>query len=343
MTDSGGVQDKLSSLLSEALSEITSADDANVLQLLKSKYAGRKGLIASLLKELPGLAPDNRGAVGEAINNAKEAIEAALESRSAALAADRAKASLAKERLDVTLPGRFIQPGRLHPITQVMNEVEDIFLGLGFDIAEGPQVELDRYNFASLNIPKNHPARDMQDTFYFSDDLLLRTHTSPVQIRVMESVKPPIRAIAPGAVFRRDSDITHTPMFHQLEGFMVDTNISFANLKSVLMDFLRQLFGEVGIRIRPSFFPFVEPGAEVDITCVICSGNGCRVCKETGWLEILGCGMIHPNVFKAVNYDPEEYTGFAFGLGIERIAMLKYGIDDIRLFYENDLRFLRQF
>lgn len=339
----GGVQDKLSALMDEALSAIQTASDVAALQQLKSMYAGRKGLIASLLKELPGLAPDKRKAVGEAINNAKEAIEAALESRSIVLASTRASEALAKESLDVTLPGRFTPPGRLHPVTQVMNEVQDIFLALGFDIAEGPEVELDRYNFASLNIPKNHPARDMQDTFYFSDDVLLRTHTSPVQIRVMESVRPPIRIIAPGAVFRRDSDITHTPMFHQVEGFMVDTNVSFANLKSVLTEFLRQLFGETGIRMRPSFFPFVEPGAEVDITCVICSGKGCRVCKNTGWLEILGCGMIHPNVFKSVAYDPEQYTGFAFGLGIERIAMLKYGIDDIRLFYENDLRFLRQF
>lgn len=331
-------------LVSEALEAINAVSDTDALQLLKFKYAGRKqGSIASLLKELPGLAPDKRKAAGEAINNAKEAIEAALESRAIALASGLVDDAFVKERLDVTLPGRFTPPGRLHPITQVMNEVQDIFLGLGFDIAEGPEVELDRYNFESLNIPKNHPARDMQDTFYFADELLLRTHTSPVQIRVMESAKPPIRVIAPGAVFRRDSDITHTPMFHQVEGFMVDTNISFANLKSVLTEFLGQLFGETGIRIRPSFFPFVEPGAEVDITCVICSGKGCRVCKMTGWLEILGCGMIHPNVFKAVAYDPEEYTGFAFGLGIERIAMLKYGIDDIRLFYENDLRFLRQF
>ncbi|MFQ5354455.1 MAG: phenylalanine--tRNA ligase subunit alpha, partial [Thermodesulfobacteriota bacterium] len=253
---------------------------------------------------------------------------------------------LGAESIDITLPGRKPYSAKLHPLTTIMIEVEDIFTGLGFSIAEGPELELDYYNFEALNIPRDHPARDMQDTFYISNDLLLRTHTSPVQVRVMEAGAPPLRVIAPGTVYRRDSDVTHTPMFHQVEGFMVGSNITFSNLKAVLTHFLETLFGEkVAVRFRPSFFPFTEPSAEVDIQCVICGGTGstCRVCKATGWLEILGAGMIHPNVFKAVGYDAAEVSGFAFGLGIERIAMLKFGIDDIRLFFENDLRFITQF
>jgi phenylalanyl-tRNA synthetase alpha chain len=245
---------------------------------------------------------------------------------------------------DLSLPGRAIPPGRLHPVTQIMNEVCGIFEGLGFAVAEGPDVETDFYNFEALNIPPHHPARDMHDTFYVSDSVLLRTHTSPMQIRTMEKRKPPLRMIAPGKVYRCDSDVTHTPMFHQVEGFLVDRQVSFADLKGLLSLFIARMFKpETPIRFRPSFFPFTEPSAEVDIGCVICQGSGCRVCKQTGWMEILGAGMIDPEVFKKIGYDPELYTGFAFGLGIERIAMLKYGINDIRLYYENDLRFLAQF
>lgn len=336
--------ERLEVLLKEALEELSAAKGREPLLQLKAKYVGRKGVVASFLKELGGLPPGDRKSAGEAINKVKDAIESAIDGALAVLQAGEKEERLRKERVDVTLPGRRMPAGRLHPVTQVMDELEEIFSSLGFDIAEGPEVELDYYNFEALNIPKNHPARDMQDTFYIGEDVLLRTHTSPVQIRVMENRRPPLRVIAPGTVYRRDSDITHTPMFHQIEGFMVDKNITFSNLKGVLSTFLQRLFGEkTEVRFRPSFFPFVEPGAEVDIRCVICKGSGCRVCKGSGWLEILGAGMIHPEVFRAVKYDPEEYTGFAFGLGVERVAMLKYGIDDLRLFFENDIRFLKQF
>ena len=256
----------------------------------------------------------------------------------------RRSRSLLRERIDVTLPGRAVRHGRLHPVTQVREEICRIFAGLGFSVVEGPEVELDYYNFEALNIPKDHPARDMQDTFYVEDNIVLRTHTSPVQVRIMEKTKPPVRILSPGRVYRRDSDISHTPMFHQIEGLLVDRGITFGDLKGVLTVFLKQMFGEeTALRFRPSFFPFTEPSAEVDIRCVMCSGRGCRVCGQSGWLEILGSGMVDPEVFKNVGYDPEEFTGFAFGLGLERIAMLKFGISDIRLFFENDLRFLEQF
>ncbi|MBI3599955.1 MAG: phenylalanine--tRNA ligase subunit alpha, partial [Nitrospinae bacterium] len=252
--------------------------------------------------------------------------------------------SLKKGFFDITLPGRLPDIGSIHPLTKVLNEVVDIFIGMGFTIEEGPEIELDYYNFEALNIPKDHPARDMQDTFYITDDVILRTHTSPVQVRTMERRPPPLKIIAPGKVYRCDADITHSPMFHQVEGFMVDKDITFGDLKGMLELFVHQFFGkDIALRFRPSFFPFTEPSAEVDIQCVICKGSGCRVCKGTGWLEILGSGMIDPAVFSYVKYDPEEWTGFAFGMGIERIAMLKYGVDDIRLFFENDLRFLKQF
>ncbi|MBI5586971.1 MAG: phenylalanine--tRNA ligase subunit alpha [Deltaproteobacteria bacterium] len=336
--------EKLENLLKEASSEISKADSKEKVLLLKTRYVGRKGEIASFLKDLGGLPAEERKAAGEAINRAKDAIEKEVE-RLLAGFDEREKALLLKtDRVDVTLPGRRVPLGKRHPVTQVMDSVEAIFSGLGFDIAEGPEVELDYYNFEALNLPKDHPARDMQDTFYINEEVLLRTHTSAVQPRVMERERPPLRVIAPGTVYRRDSDITHTPMFHQVEGFMVDKGVRFSDLKGILTQFLHELFGEnTGIRFRPSFFPFTEPSAEVDIRCVICSGSGCRVCKGSGWLEILGAGMIHPEVFRTVKYDPEEYTGFAFGLGIERIAMLKFGIDDLRLFFENDIRFLRQF
>lgn len=335
---------RLEKLASTALDELAQSGTIDAVLQVKTKYLGRKGEVASLLKELGALSPEERKKAGEAINKAKASLEEAFDARLASLESGERAARLQKEKIDITLPGRSIAPGRMHPVTQVMEEIEEIFSGLGFDVAEGPEVELDYYNFEALNLPKDHPARDMQDTFYVSDEVLLRTHTSPVQIRVMEKERPPLRVIAPGTVYRRDSDITHTPMFHQVEGFMVDKGVTFSNLKGVLTHFLHSLFGEkTDVRFRTSFFPFTEPSAEVDIRCVICGGSGCRVCKGSGWLEILGAGMIRPEVFRAVKYDPEEFTGFAFGIGIERIAMLKYGMDDIRMLFENDLRFLRQF
>ena len=289
------------------------------------------------------LPADVRPQFGQEANRLKKLLETHLEEN-----LDRLKrAALRSEAasgLDVTLPGRRLDLGRLHPISQISREICDIFIRMGFQVVEGPEIETDYYNFEALNIPKDHPARDMQDTFYISDNIVLRTHTSPMQVRVMEQQPPPVRIIAPGKTFRRDSDLTHTPMFHQVEGLLVDQDISFADLKGVLSVFVHEMFGpDVSLRFRPSFFPFTEPSAEVDIKCVICRGTGCRVCSQTGWLEILGSGMVDPAVFGFVNYDPEIYTGFAFGMGIERIAMLKYGIDDLRLFFDNDLRFLQQF
>ncbi|MFH1595557.1 MAG: phenylalanine--tRNA ligase subunit alpha [Pseudomonadota bacterium] len=326
----------------EALSAISLAGSPEELESLRVKYLGRKGALTQVLRSLKELLPEVRRPAGQEANRAKAALEAALDLALTAL--KEARRHGPGPVLDVTLPGRRPPLGRLHPLNQVMAEVCHIFLHLGFEAVEGPEVELDWYNFEALNLPPDHPARDMQDTFYFNDQVLLRTHTSPMQIRTMERRQPPVRIIAPGKVYRRDSDITHSPMFHQVEGLLVDRGVTFADLKGTLTAFVHEMFGpEVSLRFRPSYFPFTEPSAEVDIQCVICGGAGCRVCKITGWLEILGAGMVHPAVFEAVGYDPEEYTGFAFGLGIERIAMLKYGIDDIRLFFDNDLRFLRQF
>jgi phenylalanyl-tRNA synthetase alpha chain len=325
-----------------ALREIREAKSPEALEALRVQYLGRKGALTQILRALKDLPAEVRRPVGQEANRAKTALEAALDQ--ALVILKEAARRAAAPAVDVTLPGRRPPLGRLHPLHQVMAEVCDIFLHLGFEAVEGPEVELDWYNFEALNLPPDHPARDMQDTYYFDDKVLLRTHTSPMQIRTMERRRPPVRVIAPGKVYRRDSDITHSPMFHQVEGLLVDKGVTFADLKGVLTAFVHQLFGpEVGVRFRPSYFPFTEPSAEVDIECVICGGAGCRVCKLTGWLEILGSGMVHPAVFEAVGYDPEEVTGFAFGLGIERVAMLKYGIDDIRLFFDNDLRFLRQF
>ena len=335
---------KLKTIEQEALKLLGEAQSLEALLDIGKTYLGRKGPLSSVIKELNTLLPEERAKAGAEINAVKTGIEQTLRTLESQYRDIEKLRRLEKERLDVTLPGHARFAGTLHPVTAVMEEIEDIFSSMGFDIAEGPEVETDYYNFEALNIPEDHPARDMQDTFYLEEQLLLRTHTSPVQVRVMETRKPPLRVIAPGAVYRRDSDITHTPMFHQVEGFMVDKGVTFADLKGVLTQFLLRVFGEkTGVRFRPSFFPFTEPSAEVDIRCVICAGKGCRVCKGSGWLEILGCGMIHPNVFRSVKYDPEEVNGFAFGLGIERVAMLKHGIDDLRLFYENDLRFLRQF
>ncbi|TFG35567.1 MAG: phenylalanine--tRNA ligase subunit alpha [Nitrospirales bacterium] len=314
------------------------------LQQLKVKYLGKKGLVTEKLKTLSAIAPEHRPAYGKTVNELKQHIEQEIIRVELLLKQEEYKKSILTEALDVTLPGKYTPFGREHPIHKVLSEITGIFSSMGFEVEEGPEVELDYYNFEALNIPKNHPARDMQDTFYISDDVVLRTHTSPVQIRVMEKRKPPLKIIAPGKVYRCDTDISHTPMFHQVEGFMVDTDIAFSDLKGVLQLFIHSMFSaETPVRFMPSYFPFTEPSAAVDIGCIFCSGKGCRVCKQTGWLEILGAGMIHPRVFEYVGYDPEMYTGFAFGMGVERITMLKFGIDDIRLFFENDLRFLRQF
>ena len=327
----------------EALVEITATTSGEALEQARVKFLGRKGLITQALRSLGSLPVEVRPQFGQEANRLKKLLETQLEE-----AQDRLKkAALQAEAvtgLDVTLPGRRLDLGRLHPITQIAREICDIFIRMGFQVVEGLEIETDYYNFEALNIPRDHPARDMQDTFYISDNIVLRTHTSPMQVRVMEQQQPPVRIIAPGKTFRRDSDLTHTPMFHQVEGLLVDKNISFADLKGVLTSFVHEMFGpEVSLRFRPSFFPFTEPSAEVDIQCVICRGAGCRVCSQTGWLEILGSGMVDPEVFGFVNYDPEVYTGFAFGMGIERIAMLKFGIDDLRLFFDNDMRFLKQF
>ncbi|MBI5191037.1 MAG: phenylalanine--tRNA ligase subunit alpha [Nitrospirae bacterium] len=320
------------------------AKTTDYLKAIEVELFGKKGLISLIRKGIPKAAPEMRKEVGRALNELANIYESAFREVSDRLTAEEKRARLSAERVDVTMPGRRPRLGHAHPIATITDEVAAIFQGMGFAVAEGPEVELDYYNFETLNMPKDHPARDMQDTFYVSDEVLLRTHTSPVQVRVMKNKKPPIQIIAPGKVYRCDADVTHTPMFHQVEGLMVDKGINFGHLKGVLDVFVTQMFGAgTATRFRPSFFPFTEPSAEVDIQCVICGGSGCRVCKTTGWLEIMGAGMVDPEVFKAVGYDPEEYSGFAFGMGIERIAMLKYGIDDIRLYYENDYRFLRQF
>ncbi|MCU0572871.1 MAG: phenylalanine--tRNA ligase subunit alpha [Syntrophobacteraceae bacterium] len=336
------MENEIRSLLETASRLISGAqDDIKALEQVRVRYLGRKGEFAALFKGLVALPDDERRRVGKVLNEAKVELEALL---NGAMDLSREKLRSRTQFFDVTIPGRRPLTGHLHPITQTAVEIGRIFSGLGFETVEGPEIELDYYNFEALNIPRDHPARDMQDTFYISEDVVLRTHTSPIQVRVMEKRRPPIRIIAPGRTYRCDSDVTHTPMFHQVEGLMVGENISFGDLKGILTVFVHQMFGpHVGLRFRPSFFPFTEPSAEVDIQCVMCRGAGCRVCSQTGWLEILGSGMVDPEVFKMVGYDPETVTGFAFGMGIERIAMLKYGIDDLRLFFENDLRFLRQF
>lgn len=326
------------------LIELDKAASIAELQQVRIKYLGKKGLLTSLLKNLSTIPAEEKRPFGKAVNELKGFVENEIASKESALGNADLKKRLSSETIDVTLQGKYTPVGREHPINKVLKEIDDIFVSMGFGIEEGPQVELDYYNFEALNVPKDHPARDMQDTFYISDDVLLRTHTSPVQIRVMEKKKPPLRFIAPGKVYRCDADISHTPMFHQVEGLMVDTDISFSDLKGVLETFIHRMFSpETPVRFRPSFFPFTEPSAEVDIGCIFCEGRGCQVCKGTGWLEILGAGMVNLRVFEMVGYNPELYTGFAFGMGVERITMLKYGIDDIRLFFENDLRFLRQF
>jgi len=338
------MRDRLVALREEAARRVCEARTREELERLRVHYLGRKGALTALLRSMGSVPADERPAVGRVANQIKQELLSAFEEAERRLEGIERLGRPAAERTDVTLPGRALLRGTVHPITHITDEIIEIFLGMGFDVVEGPEVDLEYYNFEALNMPKGHPARDMQDTFYLSDEVLLRTHTSNVQIHMMKAKKPPLRIIAPGTVYRRDSDMTHSPMFHQVEGFLVDREVSFGELKGVVTAFLHALFSDqVPLRFRPSYFPFTEPSAEVDIGCFLCEGRGCRVCSHTGWLEVLGSGMIHPEVFRMVGYDPQTFTGFAFGCGIERIAMLKYGIDDIRAFFENDIRFLDQF
>lgn len=336
--------DDLDSLVAGLVSQVEACDSLAELDAVRVAALGKKGSITGALKSLGSLAPEERREAGARINRAKERVGAAIDARRAALEQAELARKLAAGAIDVTLPGRGESQGGLHPVTRTRFRIEEIFRQAGFSVAEGPEVEDDFHNFEALNIPADHPARAMHDTFYFGDGRLLRTHTSPVQIRAMQKQPMPIRVIAPGRVYRCDSDVTHTPMFHQVEGLVVDSSVSFANLKAMLSGFVEQFFERPrALRFRPSYFPFTEPSAEVDIQCVLCDGAGCRVCKQTGWIEVLGCGMVHPNVLAACGVDPSRWQGYAFGMGIDRMAMLRYAVNDLRLFFENDLRFLRQF
>ena len=336
--------ENLEPLANEAKAAIAAASDSAALEQLRVDYLGKKGQITALLKGLGKLSPEERPEAGARINVVKQELQALIGARKEALASAAVEERLAAEKIDVTLPGRDRAVGGIHPVTRTMERMEDFFSAIGFEVVEGPEIEDDYHNFEALNIPAHHPARAMHDTFYVDEHTVLRTHTSPVQVRVMESREPPLRIICPGRVYRCDSDLTHTPMFHQVEGLLVDEHSSFADLKGVIEEFLRVFFErELAVRFRPSYFPFTEPSAEVDIQCVNCGGDGCRVCSQTGWLEIMGCGMVHPKVFEYSGIDPEKYSGFAFGMGVERLAMLRYGVTDLRLFFDNDLRFLEQF
>ena len=335
---------ELTDLTGRALAEIAQCSDLAALEDARVRWLGKKGTLTEQAKTLGSLPAEERPGAGARINAAKNDVQAAIRARHDELARAQIDRELAASRIDVTLPGRGEEPGGLHPVTQARLRIETLFRAAGFDVAAGPEIEDDFHNFEALNIPPGHPARAMHDTFYFADARLLRTHTSPVQIRALQERGAPLAIIAPGRVYRRDSDLTHSPMFHQLEGLVVDENVSFANMKAALHGFLQAFFErDLAMRLRPSFFPFTEPSAEVDMSCVFCEGKGCRVCKQTGWLEISGCGMVHPNVLRASGVDPERYSGYAFGAGIDRLAMLRYGVNDLRLFFENDLRFLRQF
>ena len=336
--------ENLEPLANEAKAAIAAADDGATLEQLRVDYLGKKGQITGLLKGLGKLTAQERPKAGALINVVKQELQELIGARKSALDSAAVEAQLAAETIDVTLPGRGQSTGGIHPVTRTMERMEDFFGAIGFDVVEGPEIEDDYHNFEALNIPAHHPARAMHDTFYVDEHTVLRTHTSPVQVRVMESQEPPLRIICPGRVYRCDSDLTHTPMFHQVEGLLIDEHSSFADLKGLIEDFLRAFFErELEVRFRPSYFPFTEPSAEVDIQCVNCGGNGCRVCSHTGWLEVMGCGMVHPKVFEYSNIDTEKYSGFAFGMGVERLAMLRYGVNDLRLFFDNDLRFLEQF
>ncbi|MEJ1296608.1 MAG: phenylalanine--tRNA ligase subunit alpha [Candidatus Sedimenticola sp. (ex Thyasira tokunagai)] len=334
----------LSQLVDAATKLIADAQQLPELDEVRVRYLGKSGLITAQLKQLGKLPKEERPQAGQAINRAKQALQVEIEARRGELEQQALNQRLASERIDVTLPGRGVGQGGLHPVTRTLERIERLFANSGFKVEEGPEIEDDYHNFEALNIPAHHPARAMHDTFYFDAHMLLRTHTSPVQVRTMENAGPPLKVIAPGRVYRCDSDLTHTPMFHQVEGLLVDEGVSFADLKGVIYDFLQSFFEkDLKVRFRPSYFPFTEPSAEVDIECVMCSGKGCRVCGHTGWLEVLGCGMVHPEVFRHVGIDSEKYTGYAFGMGVERLTMLRYGVNDLRLFFENDLRFLKQF
>ncbi len=340
------MEQELKALRETALQELAEVAGKEALNELKVKYLGKKGLLTGVLRGLGALSPEERPRAGQIVNEVRNEIEQIITDKLDVMKQAEVARKLASETIDVTLPGRQVELGHLHPLTLTLNRIKDTFMRLGFEIAEGPEVEKDYYNFEALNLPQDHPARDMQDSFYITKEFLLRTHTSPVQIRTMQSSVPnqPIRIIAPGKVYRRDYDATHSPMFQQVEGLVVDQGISFADLKGTLELFSKEIFGNsVNVRFRPSFFPFTEPSAEVDISCVMCAGQGCRVCSGTGWLEILGSGMVHPRVLEMSSFDPDKVSGFAFGMGVERIAMLTYGIDDLRLFFDNDIRFLRQF
>jgi phenylalanyl-tRNA synthetase alpha chain len=338
------VQQELDKLVKEVQHAIDAANDLSALDAVRVQYLGKKGELTQQMQSLGKLPAEERRDAGKVINVAKQAVQNAIEQRRTILQAELLNKKLSSEAIDVSLPGRGQVNGGLHPVTRTLQRIEALFTQLGFEIAEGPEIEDDYHNFEALNIPESHPARAMHDTFYVDEHTVLRTHTSPVQVRVMAERKPPLRVIAPGRVYRCDSDLTHTPMFHQIEGLLVDDRVTFADLKGIIDEFLRQFFEkDLPVRFRPSYFPFTEPSAEVDIQCVMCGGEGCRVCSHTGWLEVLGCGMVHPKVLAHVNIDSEKFTGFAFGMGIERLAMLRYGVNDLRLFFENDLRFLRQF
>jgi len=338
------VKEQIEQLRQKALARLTEARSAKELEELRVKILGKKGDLTSILRGISKLPADQRPRIGELANQVRDRINKAIIERAEQLKAAALIQELAEEKIDITLPGKPFPSGTRHPLNQVLDRIQEIFIGMGYQVVAGPQIETDYYNFEALNVPADHPARDMQDTFFLPGGYLLRSQTSPVQVRTMERQAPPVRIIAPGAVYRCDADITHSPMFHQVEGLLIDRNITFADLKGTLEHFLHQLFGSKRpVRFRPSYFPFTEPSAEVDISCLMCGGSGCRVCSNTGWLEILGSGMVHPKVLEQVNYDPAEVGGFAFGVGVERIAMLLFGIGDIRLFFENDLRFLRQF
>ncbi|MBO8170292.1 MAG: phenylalanine--tRNA ligase subunit alpha [Bacillaceae bacterium] len=341
------MREQLEDLRTRVLAELEQVDSLSALEDLRVKYIGKKGELTEILKGMGKLSPEERPVIGQLANEIRQKLEQELEQKKDALEKAQLEARLQEETIDVTLPGRPVATASRHPLTQVIEEVEDIFIGLGFEVAEGPEVETDYYNFEALNLPKNHPARDMQDSFYITEEILMRTHTSPVQARTMERKegKVPVKIICPGKVYRRDDDdATHSHQFTQIEGLMIDEGIRMSDLKGILLTFAKEMFGpDQKIRLRPSFFPFTEPSVEVDISCVMCGGEGCRTCKQTGWIEILGAGMVHPRVLEMSGYDPKRYTGFAFGMGPDRIAMLKFGIDDIRHFYTNDLRFLEQF
>jgi phenylalanyl-tRNA synthetase alpha chain len=334
----------LNEIAAQARAAIDGSEEKSQLEAVRIEYLGKKGKITAYLKELGDVSVEQRPVIGKSVNLAKQEVVGLIDVRFKALAEAAMNAALEADKIDVSLPGRGEETGGLHPVTRTLQRIEQYFQHIGFQVAEGPEVEDSTHNFTALNIPEHHPARAMHDTFYFNAETLLRTHTSPVQVRVMEEQAPPLRVIAPGRVYRCDSDLTHTPMFHQVEGLMVDEHVSFTDLKGILADFLKAFFEkDLNVRFRPSYFPFTEPSAEVDIECVMCDGKGCRVCSHTGWLEVLGCGMVHPEVFKHVGIDSEKYLGLAFGMGVERLAMLRYGVNDLRLFFENDLRFLRQF